>query len=58
MRSKPSIVRLDQLAQAAQQGVNLAVEDRTMMAALSEPTLPPGTMGMFPSDPIDDGTWY
>ena len=58
MRSKPSIVRLDQLAQAAQQGVNVAMEDRTMMAALSEPVLPPGTMGLYPTEPIDPGTWY
>lgn len=53
-RSKPTTIKLDQIARAAAQSVTLATADREALAALYEPN-DPGTMGMFPTEPSFGG---
>jgi hypothetical protein len=57
MRSRPSIVQLDQLAQAARLSADLAVDERATLSSVSQPLLPGTTTGMYPPPP-DDTVWY
>lgn len=57
MRSKPSIVQLEQLSQAARLGADLALDERAALSSVSQPLLPGTTTGMYPPPP-DDTVWY
>lgn len=57
MRSRPSIVQLDQLSQAARLGADLALDERAALSSVSQPLLPGTTTGMYPPPP-DDTVWY
>lgn len=48
---RPCIVSLDNLAEAAAAGVNLALEEQTLFAMA--PELPGSTIGYIPPNPIE-----
>lgn len=54
---KPSVVQLDQIAQAAALGVTLSEQERTLLSAtMVSSTIDPGTMGRMPAEPGWGGT--
>ena len=62
MSTRPTVVSLTSLADAASVGVDLALEERTLsLSTTSDPTtLPyPGTIGIYPEpDPTLDPVLY